>query len=405
MSAKRFAPLDGVRVVDVTTSIAGPYCTYILGLLGADVVKVERPGAGDDTRSWGPPFWAGESPTYLAMNSEKRSLAVDLQTPEGIEIVHGLVEQADVFVENLRPGSAERRGLGFDDLKAINERIVYCSIGAFGRRGPLHDRPGYDPLMQAATGIMSVTGEPDRPPVRAGVSLVDQGTGLWSTIGILAALRARDEGAGAQRIDTSLYEVALNWLPYQVVGYVGTGALPPRHGSGVGIIAPYETFDTRDGRIMIAAANDRLFARLCAALDLDELAADPRYATNASRVEHRVELAATLAERLAAMTAAEAGERLTEGNVPFAPVATIADAVAHEQTVALGLLQALDHDLVEDLVVVAPPLSVDGERLRIDRPAPQLGADTAPVLRGLGFGDDEIARLRDAGVVDGVERD
>src|SRR6266508_4397994 len=216
MGPERFSPLAGVRVLEVGTALAGPYCTLILGALGADVVKVEPPGRGDDTRGWGPPFWDGESPVYLAANAGKRSVALRLRSPAAQEAVLRLAEGTDVFVQNLRPGLVERLGLDFEAVSGRSPRIVYCSIGAFGRRGPLRHQPGYDPLMQAAGGIMSVTGEPDGPPARVGASIVDQATGMWGAIAILAALRARDTGAGPQLVDLSLYESAVNWLPYQI---------------------------------------------------------------------------------------------------------------------------------------------------------------------------------------------
>src|SRR5436190_1756629 len=278
-----FRPLTGVSVVDVTTSLAGPYCTQILAALGADVVKVEPP-EGDHTRAWGPPFWHGESTMFLAANAGKRSVALALGTSEGREAMRRLAARADVFVQSMRPGLAERRGLGPDALRAGNPSLVYCSIGSYGRTGPLRDLPGYDPMMQAVAGIVSVTGERGGPGVRAGVSLVDQGTGQWAAIGILAALLA----GGGRTIDLSLYETAVALLPYQIAGYLGTGDIPARYGTGFALIAPYEVFRAADGELMIAAANDRLFRALCEALGLD-LADDPRFATNPDRVARRDE--------------------------------------------------------------------------------------------------------------------
>jgi crotonobetainyl-CoA:carnitine CoA-transferase CaiB-like acyl-CoA transferase len=370
-------PLAGIRVLDLTTSLAGPYCTLILGTLGAEVVKIERPGAGDDTRAWGPPFWDGESPTFLSMNAGKRSVALDLKSDDGRAAIRGLAAEADVFVQNLRPGRAEALGLGFDDVAALNARVVYCSIGAFGEVGPLSDRPGYDPLMQAAGGIMSITGEAGRPAVRAGVSLVDQGTGMWAVIGILAALRRRDEEGTAQRVTTSLYETALNWLPYQIASYLASGEEPGPVGTGVAMIAPYEVFEAVDGRVMIAAANDKLYAALCAAIGLDE---DPRFASNPQRVAARAELAALVAARVAGLTSAELLERLAGAGVPAAPVRGLAAVVADEQTQALEILQEVPHPTVRDLRLVAPPLSLNGERLGYTAAPPLLGEHTDAVL-------------------------
>jgi crotonobetainyl-CoA:carnitine CoA-transferase CaiB-like acyl-CoA transferase len=394
-----FRPLDGIRVLDVTASLAGPYCTLILGALGADVVKIEHPERGDDTRAWGPPFWNGESTTYLAVNASKRSVAVDLKDPDGLAAVLRIAERSDVFVQNLRPGLAEQLGLGFKALASRNARIVYCSIGAFGARGPLSHQPGYDPLMQAAGGLMSVTGEPGRPPVRLGISSVDQGTGMWSALAILAALPARDAGAGAQLIDTSLYETAVNWLPYQITGYLASGIVPRPLGTALAIIAPYEAFRTSDRWVMIAAANDRQFRALVEELGVAELADDERFRTNPDRVRHREELAALLAERFAAQDSATWLERLDRAGVAAAPVQDVAEVVAHEQTDALALLQALPHPAVPELRVVRPPLSVDGERVEHRTAPPTLGQHTDEALSEAGYSDAEIAALRARGVV------
>jgi crotonobetainyl-CoA:carnitine CoA-transferase CaiB-like acyl-CoA transferase len=395
----QFEPLAGVRVLDVTTSLAGPYCTLILSSLGADIVKVEHPVRGDDTRAWGPPFWNGESAIFLAANAGKRSLAVDLKRPEGLEAVLRVAERSDVLLQNLRPGLADRLGIGFDAVSERSPRIVYCSIGAFGKRGPLRDQPGYDPLMQAAGGIMSVTGEVGRMPVRAGVSVIDQGTGMWSAIAILAALRARDQGAAAQLVDLSLYETAVNWLPYQVAGYLGSGRVPQRMGTALGIISPYQTFEASDGWVMIAAGNDRQFEALSKLLGRPELADDERFRMNPDRVHNRDALSAIIQERFRGDAAAVWLERLTAAGVPAAPVLDVAQVVEHPQTEALALLQALPHPAVPDERLVGLPISVGDERLRHRSPAPSLGQHTADVLREAGYTDEDVERLAATGVV------
>lgn len=384
------APLSGTRVLDLTASIAGPSCTLILAALGADVVKVERPDGGDDTRAWGPPFWNGESLAFLAFNSGKRSLALDVKTPRAKEAILRLAAQADVFVQNLRPGLAERLGFGFEALRAQNPRIVYCSIGAYGSKGPLRGEPGYDPLMQAASGIMSITGEAGGPPVRTGPSIVDQGTGLWSALGVLAALRARDSSGEAQLVDTSLYEVALNWIPYQLAGYFATGVTPSPMGSAISIIAPYQAFEARDGWVMIAAGNDRLYAALCTELGLPELVADARFATNADRVANRGKLVAAIAAVVAADSVASWVERLRAVGVPVAPVRDLAAVALDEQAHALGLFPAVEHPRGEGLRLVAPPLSVNGRRLGLGTSPPRLGEHTRAVLEDAGFSREEI---------------
>ena len=384
-------------MVDVTTSLAGPYCTELLGALGADVIKIEPPATGDEARTWGPPFWNGESTLFLSANASKRSLALDLR--RGRDVLLRLAERADVFVQSLRPGLAEERGLGAGELRGRNPRLVYCSIRSFGRTGPWAMRPGYDPLAQAAGGIVSVTGEPGRPGVRAGVSIIDQGTGLWAAFAILAALRERERTGEGREVDVSLYETAIGYLAYHITGYLGSGAVPSGEGTAFPSIAPYQAFQTRDGRLMVAAGNDRLFAALAEAVGLTELAADGRFATNADRVANREALAELLEERFQAEDRATWLERLERAGVPAAPVQDVAEVAAAEQTQALGILQPLPHPAVPGLVTPALPVSVDGERILHRSPPPELGAHSAEVLAEVGYSDEEIAELAAAGIV------
>jgi crotonobetainyl-CoA:carnitine CoA-transferase CaiB-like acyl-CoA transferase len=347
--------LTGVRVIDVTSSIAGPWATMLLGALGAEVVKVEPP-SGDDTRGWGPPFSRDTSTVFLAVNPSKLGVTANLREPDAVARVRKLAAGADVFVQSLRPGLAEELGLGYEEIRAHRPDVVYCSIEAFGAAGPRASDAGYDPLMQAAAGIMSITGEPEGTPVRAGPSIVDQGTGLWAALGIVAAVHQRESDGCSKHVQVSLYETAVNWMAYQIAGFVGAGHLPGPLGSGITMIAPYECFDTRGGAVMIAAGNDRIFQRLVRVFGCEHLATDARFATNASRVEHRDVL-----------------HRELQKHVPAAPVRDVAQVVADPQLEALDLLQQLEHPEGGELTLVAPALRIDGARLTHLRRPPRLG--------------------------------
>lgn len=338
-----FNPLAAIRVVDLTSSLAGPACTQLLAALGADVTKVERPD-GDEARAWGPSM-------FFAVNAGKRSLVLDLKDPAGRAELLRLTEDADVFVTSLRPGAAERLGLGPDEVPAR----IYCRIDAYGP-GPLGEEPGYDPLMQAFAGLLSVTGEPDGPTVRVGVSLVDYATAWWASIGILSALQS----GGRHVVEVSLFETALALAGYHVADALA-GDEPGKHGSAFPHIAPYQVFKTQDGEVMLAAANDRLFAELARRLDLPV----EGFETNASRVARREELAALVQERLEREPTAFWLERLQ--GIPIAPVQTIREAAEHPHTRALGIVQTLG-----GRQRLAEPLRIDGDRVRVETPPPEL---------------------------------
>jgi len=388
------APLDGMLVLDLTRNLAGPFCTMILGDLGARVIKVERPGAGDDTRDWRPPTWAGESSLFLATNRNKESIAIDIETVEGREVIRRLAAKADIVVESFRGGSLDKKGLGFNDLKQINPRLVYCSLSAFGSRGPYSDRPGYDALIQAYSGLMSITGEPGGAPVRVGPSIIDMGSAHWAAIGILAALRIRDASGEAQHVETSLLETGVAWMSYFAAGYFADGTIPGPSGTRHSAMAPYEDFAARDGLLYIAAPNQALFKTLCRAIGLPEMVDDPRFASNSDRLANREVLHALIEERLQQQDCMMWEELLLEHGVPCSRMQTIDEVVDDPQVAALGLIRTFHHPDIPDHRLVDHPISYNGTRaFRLD-PAPSLGQHTVSVLRSLGFDDDAIAAAR-----------
>jgi formyl-CoA transferase len=393
------APLDGLRVVDLSRVLAGPYCTMMLGDLGADVVKVELPGQGDDTRRWGPPFKKGESTYYLAVNRNKRSLTLNLKHPRARALLRRLVESADVLVENFKPGTLEGLGLGWNELRALNPRLVYCTISAFGSRGPYKDRPGYDFAIQAMGGIMSLTGEPDGEPVKVGVAIVDVTAGLYALSAILAALRARDRDGVGQRVEVSLLQAQLAWLANQASSYLVAGQLPPRLGNAHPSIVPYQVFRCADAWLAIAVGNDGQFRALCEALAMAELARDERYATNPARVANREELIEALSARLATWSSTVLLRSLESAGVPCAPINTLDRVFADPQVEALQAVVHADHPTVGDLPMVRWPFELEATPAELRRPPPLLGQHTDELLRGLGVGDEELAQLRAEGAV------
>jgi crotonobetainyl-CoA:carnitine CoA-transferase CaiB-like acyl-CoA transferase len=330
--------------------------------MGAQVVKVERPGRGDDARAWAPPYWGAESAAFMSVNRNKRSLAVDMKAPEGRAILERLVGRADILVQSLRAGAIEELGLGWEQGRRLNPRLVYCSVTAFGTEGPLKDRPGYDPLMQAYTGIMSVIGHPGQPPARVAMSIIDMGTGMWAVAAILAALRERDRTGRGAHVTTALFDTALACLTFQMGNYLASGDAPEPQGSGTQMIAPYEAFPSRDAWVMIAAASDALFVKCCEALGLPGLSKDARFAENPARVGNR----AMLFEALAAVTRTLSTDallaRLQKAGVPAAPILTLDKVAALPQTEASGMLIPGKHPRVPDYRAVGLPIKWDGER-------------------------------------------
>jgi crotonobetainyl-CoA:carnitine CoA-transferase CaiB-like acyl-CoA transferase len=392
--------LSGIRVTDLTVSVAGPFATQILGDLGADVIKVERPRTGDDTRSWGPPFWNDEATTFLALNRNKRSLAIDLKAPEGQRAFERLVARSDIVVQNLRPGALAKLGFSYERLRGINPRVIFCDMSGYGPAGPMKDLPAYDPLMQAFSGLMSITGEEDRPPVRVPASILDQGTALWTVIAALSALRTRDVTGCGAHVQTSLLQTALMWLPFQLTGYLATGNLPRRLGSGTTGIAPYQAFPTSDGYLIVAAGNDNLWQRLCAAAERRDLVADRRFRDNPGRVRHRDQLSAELSATFQARTAAEWQKILGAAGVPTTPIQTLDEVIDHPQVQALEAIARVEHPRIPDFRVVNLPVLEDGRYPATRRVPPLLGEHTRQVLAELGYEAAEITALAESGVAE-----
>ena len=392
-------PLDGIRVVDLSRVLAGPFCGALLGDLGADVVKVEEPGSGDEGRSWAPQR-DGESPGFLVNNRNKRGIAVDLKQPEGVEIVRRLASRADVLVENFRSGAMEAFGLGYEALAAANPRLVYVSVSAFGRTGPRANEAGYEAVMQAFGGIMSITGEERGAPVRCGASFVDLATGILCALGVLAALRTRDATGVGQRVDGSLLETALGLLNYQAENFLVAGEVPRALGSAHPSLAPYRNFRCKDGQwVFVAGANDRLWKRLAVAIGLDSMVDDPRYAKNLARVAHREEVDGAVAGAIARLDRDEVLRRLSAASVPVAPVNTVDQLIADPQTKSRPMMREVDHPKLGRIPLLGFPLAFSAIDPGIRRPPPGLGEHTDEVLGEIGYSAEEIASFRARGVV------
>jgi formyl-CoA transferase len=373
-------PLHGLRVLDLSRVLAGPYCTMVLGDLGADVIKVEPPG-GDETRAWGPPFAAGESAYYLCVNRNKRGIVVDFKTDDGQATLQELASKSDVLVENFRPGTLARYGLDYDSLRSRNPRLVYCSISGFGQTGPLRERPGYDFMIQAMGGLMSVTGDPHGEPMKVGVAAADLFAGQNAVIAILAALGARDRTGEGQYIDIALFDSQLGWLANVASNYLISGDLPKRHGNAHPNIVPYQSFAAADGWFALAVGNDKQFTRLCELIGQPEWARDDRFATNAARVIHRDALIALLEPLFALRRVDEWLSTLEAADIPCGPINTLEEVFAEPQVSAREMLVTMEHPTIGDLPLVGSPLKFSQTPVQYRLPPPRLGEHTEEILR------------------------
>lgn len=405
--------LEGITVVDLTTFVTGGFATLMLANQGAEVIKVERPELGDDSRHSGPPFVStdeyegpgrsasdqGESPYFWTVNYDKQSIELNLKSEEGLSICKELIEEADVVVENFRPGTAERLGLGYDDLQELNPELVYCSISAFGETGPWSDRPGYDLLVQGMSGIMSVTGEEEGDPVKVGLPQTDLITAMWAAFGIVGALFKRERTGEGERVELGMLEASLPWLTKQAAkSFVGES--PGRMGTKDPVLAPYQSYPTADGYLNVACGNQKLWEGFCTEIGREDLLDDPRFESNADRVEHMDELEVELSETLRERPTDEWVETLAEeSGLPVGPVYEVGEALESEQVEARGAVGSLEHPAAGEIPSLEHPLNFDGADSGFDDAPPLLGEDTEAILDSLGYSEERIEELREAGAI------
>jgi len=392
-------PLAGVTVLDLTRVLSGPYCTMFLGDMGARVIKVEHPGRGDDTRAWGPPFVKGESAYFLGTNRNKESVTLDFKEPRGRRVFERLVDRADILVENFRPGTMARAGLGYDALASRWPRLIYTSISGFGQTGPRRHQPGYDAVIQAEGGLMSITGAADGPPFRLGVAIADMVAGLLAAQGILLALLARDRTGRGQHVDISMLDGVVSLLTYHASMHLVAKTVSQRVGNGHATIAPYDTFAAADGDFFLAVGNDEQFKRFCAAAGLPDLVDDPRFATNPARVEHREALAVRLEPVLRTRPRAEWIPMLTESGVPCGDVRAVAETLADKQLLARQMIESVEHATIGVMKVLGVPIKLSDTPGSVRTAPPTLGQHTTAVLSELGLDASEIDDLRHAKVI------
>ena len=400
MSNDPTGPLTGTTVLDLTRVLSGPYCTMMLADMGARVVKIEQPGRGDDTRGWGPPFEKGESSYFMSVNRNKESLTLNLKHPEGRPLLEALLDQADVLVENFRPGTLARMELSYADIAPRWPRLVYCSVSGFGHTGPRRAQPGYDAVLQAEGGLMSITGDGDGPAYRLGVAIADITSGMFAAYGIAMALLARHRTGRGQFVDVGMLDSVAALLTYQAGIYFATDNAPPRLGNRHPAIVPYETLEAGDGELVVAVGNDSLWRVFCHVLGVDDLADDPRFATNKDRVEHREALRPILVERLRARPATDWITVLTEAGIPCGAVRDVGEVLSDPQIVARAMVVALDHPVAGAIRALGVPVKLNDTPGSVRTPPPTLGQQTEDILeRDLGLEPSAIARLREVGAI------
>jgi crotonobetainyl-CoA:carnitine CoA-transferase CaiB-like acyl-CoA transferase len=389
--------LHGIKVIDLSRILSGPFCTMMLADLGAEVIKIEPPN-GDDTRAWGPPFINGESAYFLTINRNKKSLVLNLKEDEGKRIFFDLIKDADVVVENFKPGTLDKLGIGYEVLQSKNPRIILASISGFGQTGPYSHKPGYDVIAQGMGGLMSVTGEPGRIPVKVGYSIADVGTGMWAAFGIMSALWSRQQTGVGQWVDASLLETMISWQTYIAGNYFASGAIPQPLGGAHPNIVPYQVFEAADGFFNLAVGNDSLWEKFCKAAGLDDLIADPRYVTNSKRVENREELVGYLQDMFKEKTVKEWVSIIEGAGVPCGPVYNIADVYQDPHVLARGMLVETEHPTAGKVKMTGIPVKLSATPGRVASPPPLLGQHSKEILMQLGYTEEEVSRLAEKGV-------
>jgi len=394
--------LHDVRVLDLGRVLAGPFCGQILGDLGAEIIKVERVDGGDDTRAWKPPEVGGEAAYYFSVNRNKKSIAVDLAKPEGRNLVIDLARQSDVLLENFRPGVTERLGIDYKTISEANPRLVYCSVSGFGQTGPMARRPAYDYVIQALSGVMSITGDPDGPPMRCGAAVVDYPTGLWATISILAALMARQKTGRGQHIDLAMMDCTLLLMSHMASQYLADGTLPQRVGNGHASIVPMDVYETADGPLMVLCGNDAMFRRVAAVIGHPEAADDPRFATNPARVKNQEAVHAMIGDSLVREPRSVWIERFEEASVPVAPIRAFPEVFAAPEVRDRGMVMEIPHPTAGTIRMPGTPLKFSDTPVVEPEAPPLLGQHTDTILKDvLGLDADAVARLKATGIVAG----
>ena len=392
--------LEGIRVLDLTRALAGPFCTLMLGDNGADVIKIEIPGTGDDTRGWGPPFIQEESAYFLSINRNKRSLTLNLRDPKAKEIFLKLAKDADVVVENFTPGVMDRFGLGYEDVKATNPGIIYCSISGFGQGGPYRTRSAYDQIMQGMGGLMSITGEPDGEPQKIGVAVTDIGAGMWAAFGIMSAIHHRHVHGEGQYIDVSMLDAQVAWLTYQAAYYFANGEAPRRLGAAHPTLVPYQAFRCQDGKLLnLAVGSERIWDRFCEAIGRPDLKDNPDYATNPDRVKNRNKLVSLLGEVFSQRPVLEWVDALNGASVPAGPINDLADVFSDPQVLARDMYQEMSHPTLGSIKQTGLPIKFSSTPGGLDRHPPLLGEHNSQILEELGYSDQDIKEMQDGSVI------